>query len=111
MELYGKTYKGKALYDALEQLLRKGYYAIDPEEKQRGMDMLWYTWCHANSPVFGKDKTSELNMSYPLEKLDSIDKAGSGVSELKWVKFPEVDYAVAGEKIVFSKETANFILL
>ena len=41
-----------------------------------------------------------------MEKLDSIDKAGSGVSELKWVKFPEVDYAVAGEKIVFSKETA-----
>lgn len=41
-----------------------------------------------------------------MEKIDGPEQLGSGVSGLKWVKFPEVDYAVAGEKIVFSRETA-----
>jgi len=68
VELAGKKYKGKALYDALEQLLRKGYYAIDPEEKQEGMDMLWYTWCHKNSPVFGKDKMATFERYFIEDK-------------------------------------------
>lgn len=68
VELYGKKYKGKALYDALEQLLRKGYYAIDPVEKQRGQDMLWYTWCNGNSPVFGKDKMATFERYFVKEK-------------------------------------------
>ncbi len=68
VELCGRKYKGKALYDALEKLLRQGYYAIEPDEKQRGMDMLWYTWCHANSPVFGKDKMATFERYFIAEK-------------------------------------------
>ena len=74
VELYGKKYKGRALYDTLEQLLRKGYYAIDPVEKQRGMDMLWYTWCHANSPVFGKDKMATFERYFVAEKETHTEK-------------------------------------
>ncbi len=66
--LYGKKYKGKALYDALEKMLRQGYYAIDPKEKKRGMDMLWFTWCHANSPVFGKDKMATFERYFVDDK-------------------------------------------
>ncbi|SEA95174.1 fructose-1,6-bisphosphatase-3 [Pseudobutyrivibrio sp. ACV-2] len=74
VELCGKKYKGRALYDTLEQLLRKGYYAIDPVEKQRGMDMLWYTWCHANSPVFGKDKMATFERYFIAEKETHVEK-------------------------------------
>lgn len=74
VELCGKKYKGKALYDALEQVLRKGYYAIDPEEKKKGMDMLWYTWCHGSSPVFGKDKMATFERYFIAEKETHVEK-------------------------------------
>lgn len=74
VELCCKKYKGKALYDALEQLLRQGYYAIDSAEKKRGMDMLWYTWCHANSPVFGKDKMATFERYFVADKETHIEK-------------------------------------
>ncbi|MCR5099759.1 MAG: fructose-1,6-bisphosphatase [Butyrivibrio sp.] len=74
VEIDGKKYKGRALYDALEQMLRKGYYAIDPEEKRKGMDMLWYTWCHTNSPVFGKDKMATFERYFVADKSTHVEK-------------------------------------
>lgn len=56
VNIYGTEYSGKALYDVLESYARKGYYAIDPEEKQKGLDILWFIWENQNSPVFGKAK-------------------------------------------------------
>ena len=56
VNVYGKEYSGKALYDVLENYARKGYYAIDPGEKKKGLDILWFIWENQNSPVFGKAK-------------------------------------------------------
>lgn len=56
VEVAGKKYKGKALYDILESYARKGYYASDNKERSMGQDLLWYIWAGPNSPVFGKDK-------------------------------------------------------
>lgn len=56
VEVFGKKYSGKALYDILEVYARKGYYAVDKEERSKGQDILWYIWSNGNSPVFGKDK-------------------------------------------------------
>ncbi len=56
VEIYGATYSGKALYDILEHYARKGYYSLDPVEKKRGEDILWYIWKNKNSPVFGKER-------------------------------------------------------
>ena len=54
--IFGKEYSGKALYDVLEHYARKGYYSKNPENSQRGKDILYYIWANPNSPVFGKDK-------------------------------------------------------
>ena len=56
VNIYGKTYSGKALYDILEHYARKGYYSLDPVEKKKGEDILWFIWKNKNSPVFGKDR-------------------------------------------------------
>ncbi len=56
VNIYGKYYSGKALYDVLEHYARKGYFAIEAQEKQKGLDILWFIWKNANSPVFGKSK-------------------------------------------------------
>ncbi|MCD8365320.1 MAG: fructose-1,6-bisphosphatase [Clostridiales bacterium] len=56
VELFGKKYSGKSLYDILEHYARKGYYSLDTKEKRDGEDILWYIWQSKNSPVFGKKK-------------------------------------------------------
>lgn len=56
VEIYGKVYSGKALYDILEYYARRGYYAKDAGERAAGQDMLWYIWAGPGSPVFGKEK-------------------------------------------------------
>ncbi len=56
VNLYGKTYSGRALYEKLESYIRKGFFAVNKEEKKRGKTIMWYIWQHKNSPLFGKDK-------------------------------------------------------
>lgn len=57
VNLFGKEYAGKALYDALDNYARKGYYGNrDSDEKLKGQDIIWYIWAGPKSPVFGKDK-------------------------------------------------------
>lgn len=55
--LDGKSYRPKGFMDRLEQLVRQGYFAKDhPENKQYGIDTMWYLWGGSQSPLFGKDK-------------------------------------------------------
>ena len=57
VNICGKNYKGRELYDILDAYARKGYYATnDMTEKHMGEDILWYIWAGPKSPVFGKDK-------------------------------------------------------
>ncbi|MBO5451903.1 MAG: fructose-1,6-bisphosphatase [Lachnospiraceae bacterium] len=57
VNLFGKEYAGKALYDALDNYARKGFYGTrDSDEKRKGQDIIWYIWAGPKSPVFGKEK-------------------------------------------------------
>lgn len=66
--IYGETHHGKGLYDYIETYLRKGYFSIDPVEKKKGMDLLWYTWTNGNSPVFGKEKMTTFERYFVADK-------------------------------------------
>lgn len=68
VNIYGKKYKGKALYDVLEHYARKGYFSLDPKEKQKGQDILWFIWKNANSPVFGKSKMTTFERYFVADK-------------------------------------------
>ena len=68
VNVYGKEYKGKALYDVLDNYARKGYYSKDKLERQRGQDILWYIWSGPNSPVFGKDKMATFERYFIEDK-------------------------------------------
>ncbi len=68
VNVYGKRYSGKALYDALETYARKGYYSQDRQERRKGRDILWYIWAGPNSPVFGKDKMATFERYFVEEK-------------------------------------------
>lgn len=57
VDIEGKKYTGKALYDVLELYARRAFYSTDDiPEKKLGQDIMWYIWCGPMSPVFGKDK-------------------------------------------------------
>lgn len=56
VEIFGKTYSGKALYDVLESYVRKAFFEVDGDEKERGKDILWFIWSNRSSPLFGKDR-------------------------------------------------------
>lgn len=66
--VYDRAYRGRALYDALEVYVRKGFFAQDPDEKKKGEDIMWYIWCGANSPLFGKDKMATFERYFLAEK-------------------------------------------
>ena len=65
----GKRYCGRALYDVLDNYARKGYYAKnDHLGMKKAQDMIWYIWAGPNSPVFGKDKMATFERYFLKEK-------------------------------------------
>lgn len=68
VEICGKEYSGKALYDILEYHARRGYYAKDEAERAMGQDLMWYIWSGKGSPVFGKDKMATFERYFVEEK-------------------------------------------
>ena len=57
VEIEGRKYAGKELYDVLEHLARQGYYEEkDMKARKYGQDIMWFIWSNENSPVYGKAK-------------------------------------------------------
>lgn len=74
VRVYGHSYKGKSLYEMLESYMRKGFYALDTKEKERGKDIMWYIWLNENSPLFGKDKMATFERYFLAEKSTHKEK-------------------------------------
>ena len=68
VKIYGKSYQGRTLYDVMESYVRKGFFAVDPDEKKKGCDLMWYIWQGADSPLFGKDKMATFERYFLAEK-------------------------------------------
>lgn len=56
VNIYGQEYSGKALFDILESYVRKAFFSLDIEEKEKGMDIMWYIWTAPHSPLYGREK-------------------------------------------------------
>lgn len=69
MVIDGVSYSGKALLDLIDQRVNKAYFLpeFDPE-KEKCRDFMWYLWCGAKSPVFGKDKMSTFEHYFVEDK-------------------------------------------
>ena len=68
MEIAGRIYFGKSLYDALEGWIRKGRYSTDERERQYGRDIMWFVWSNENSPLYGKDKMTTFERYFLADK-------------------------------------------
>ena len=69
MKLQGQEYSGRELMDKMETLVREGYLFKDKtNQKQYGMDIMWYLWTGKCSSLFGKDDMTTFERYFIAEK-------------------------------------------
>lgn len=64
LEIEGVKYSGKPLLDKITTLVNKAFFSKDSYAK----DLMWYLWCGARSPLYGKDKLAFFEQYYIGEK-------------------------------------------
>ena len=61
----GHPWSGKALFDYCDRRARQGYFApAGSAARQAGQDFLWYLWCGAQSPLFGRSAMTTFERLY-----------------------------------------------
>ncbi len=66
--VFGKTYRGRELYDVLERYVRAGFFSEDDIERKRGRDLMWWLWLSPSSPLFAKSKMATFELYLIAEK-------------------------------------------
>ena len=74
VEIYGKAYRGRELYDVLDSYVRKGFFALDENERQAGKDIMWFIWLHPDSPLFGKNKMATFERCFLADSETHVEK-------------------------------------
>lgn len=70
----GQSFRGRALLDRIDRLVRQAYFAADAAQKQYGQDMMWYLWTGAQSPLFGKQKMATFERYFVDDKATHEEK-------------------------------------
>ena len=69
MVVDGVSYSGKSLMDLIDQRVQKAYFLPESDpEKAKCRDFMWYLWCGAKSPVFGKDRMTTFEHYFVEDK-------------------------------------------
>ncbi len=75
MTCEGKQLSGKALMDHISGQIHKAYFMEgESAEKENAKDFMWYLWCGAKSPVFGKDKMTTFEHYFVADKQTHKEK-------------------------------------
>ena len=83
MMIQGKPYKGKALFDKVDQMVRNAYYTQEETpRRQAGQDFIWYLWCGPIAPTFDKDKMATLER-YLIAEKETHKEVNGAYKELK----------------------------
>lgn len=64
LEIGGVKYGGKPLLDEINTLVNKAFFSKDNYAR----DFMWYLWCGARSPLYGKDKLAFFEQYYIGDK-------------------------------------------
>ena len=71
----GRSFAGKEFLDRVDRIACQGYFATDnPEQKQYGMDSMWFLWCAPQSPLFGKEKMTTFERYFIADKATHVEK-------------------------------------
>ena len=65
----GESYCGKSLLDYFDRQVQNAYFMPEGAHgKEQAVDLMWYLWCGAKSPVFGKDKMTTFEHYFVEDK-------------------------------------------
>lgn len=65
----GQALSGKALMDYISSQIQNAYFLDDSNpQKNNARDFMWYLWCGAKSPVFGKDRVTTFERYFVADK-------------------------------------------
>ena len=70
LELDGTLCRGKAMLDALDNIVRRAYYQHEPA----CVDFMWYLWSGAKSPLFGKARMTTFERYFTAKDLPEADR-------------------------------------
>ena len=63
-----KDYSGKSYLEYIDAQVRKAYFGKpSSQEKHNARDFIWYLWCGAKSPLFGKNKMATFEKYFLIE--------------------------------------------
>ena len=68
LTINNNKYSGKKLMDKFDLLARQGYVSSDQKRRDYGKDIMWYLWCGAKSPLFGKTKMASFERYFIADK-------------------------------------------
>lgn len=105
VQVCGGVYQGRELYEVLDSCVRKGFVAVDEQERREGRDMMWYIWLHRDSPLFGKEKMATFERYFLAEKETHQEKKNP------YYRLLENETAVNGilREFGLSEETGHII--
>lgn len=115
VDVFGRRYKGRALYDVMERYVRAAFFSHDAEESRRGRDLLWYLWLGEGSPLFAKskmatfelyliaDKAARKEVKNPFYTLIEDERVIAGIFE-DFGMDPETSHIVCGHVPVKVKD-------
>ncbi|GAD06436.1 Fructose-1,6-bisphosphatase class 3 [Porphyromonas crevioricanis] len=73
----GKTYKGKALYDKIDELVRRAHNGqVGSPEQLEALDYMWYLWCGPDSPLFDKSAMTTFERYFIEDKTTHHEQKG-----------------------------------
>ena len=65
----GRRRSGREFMDYADRTARKAYYdKRGTEEREFGMDFLWWLWAGRNSPIFGRERMATFERRFILDK-------------------------------------------
>lgn len=71
IRIQGKDYKGRALLDRVDQLIRTAYFQTGAqEEREFAHDYIWYLWGGKDSPLFDKSRMATFERCF-LEEAET----------------------------------------
>ena len=69
LNIQGKDYSGKALFDKIDQIVRQAYFETEKSAvKQFAQDFVWYLWCGPVSPPFDKNRMATFERYFLSDK-------------------------------------------
>lgn len=74
VNIYGKLYSGKALFDVLESYVRKAFFSTNAKEQEKAADIIWYIWTAPYSPLYGREKMATFERYFLEEEDMKVEK-------------------------------------